>query len=382
MGMCRRVCGLLLLAILIAVGLAACSASTSSGRTTASVTGVSEPHFFVLQGGKYGFIDQTGKVRIRAQYSIDSVSQAWISYVMSDDLVSSEGLIPATASDGSWQFIDRTGKTIIEPQFDSAFPFREGLAAVSIGSRYGYIDKTGKYRINPQFDDAGFFFDGMARVQVAGKGYHIDKTGKKAAYAQEYDDVGRFSEGLAAVLKDKWGYIDKAGKLVINPQFDQAGEFHEGMALVEFGGKSAYIDKTGKIAFTEGADLFFEGLVSSHTSSTEGFPTDSVLLWQRFSEGLLPVYVGEKMGYVDKSGQIVIKATFDMVKGFSGGLAPVRLHSASQLQWGYIDKAGRIVINLQFDDAYPFANGLAFVGLGDRTGYIDKTGSYVWNPTK
>ena len=35
-----------------------------------------------------------------------------------------------------------------------------------------------------------------------------------------------FSEGLAPVkLKKSWGFIDKTGKLVINPQFDEVGAF-------------------------------------------------------------------------------------------------------------------------------------------------------------
>ena len=45
----------------------------------------------------------------------------------------------------------------------------------------------------------------------------------------------------------KWGYIDKTGKIVINPQFKSEGYFKEGFAPVEIGNKWGYIDKTGKI---------------------------------------------------------------------------------------------------------------------------------------
>jgi hypothetical protein len=44
----------------------------------------------------------------------------------------------------------------------------------------------------------------------------------------QFDDCRSFSEGLAVVkIEDKWGYIDKTGKIVINPQFDDAGGFHK-----------------------------------------------------------------------------------------------------------------------------------------------------------
>ena len=43
-----------------------------------------------------------------------------------------------------------------------------------------------------------------------------------------------------------WGYIDPSGKYVINPQFDEAGDFEDGLAPVRIGAKWGYIDKTGK----------------------------------------------------------------------------------------------------------------------------------------
>ncbi len=49
----------------------------------------------------------------------------------------------------------------------------------------------------------------------------------------------------------EWGYIDKAGKVVIAPQFDDALDFSEGLASVRIGWKWCYIDKTGKIVFKE-----------------------------------------------------------------------------------------------------------------------------------
>jgi len=46
-------------------------------------------------------------------------------------------------------YIDKTGKILIKPQFDYAWPFFEGLAVVKIGDRLGYIDKTGEFIWEP-----------------------------------------------------------------------------------------------------------------------------------------------------------------------------------------------------------------------------------------
>lgn len=49
--------------------------------------------------------------------------------------------------------------------------------------------------------------------------------------------------------KVKIGFMNEKGGEVIKPQFDSdgTGEFHEGMCLVKVGDKYGYIDKTGKI---------------------------------------------------------------------------------------------------------------------------------------
>ncbi|EAK1349894.1 WG repeat-containing protein, partial [Campylobacter coli] len=48
-------------------------------------------------------------------------------------------------------------------------------------------------------------------------------------------------------LNGKWGFIDKSGKIVIEPKFDGVGNFSEGLAGVELNGKWGFIDKSGKI---------------------------------------------------------------------------------------------------------------------------------------
>jgi hypothetical protein len=80
-------------------------------------------------------------------------------------------------------YIDKTGKIIINPQFDSASDFHEGMAWAKFGKQYGYIDKTGKLVINPQFDFVGDFHGPLASVGLQPSGAstragYIDKSGK------------------------------------------------------------------------------------------------------------------------------------------------------------------------------------------------------------
>ena len=123
---------------------------------------------------------------------------------------------------GRWGYIDKTGRIVIPPQYDSADPFFEGLAQVWIGDKVGYIDTTGQIVIAPQYDPhvgtSLGFSEGLARARVSEKIGYIDKTGKMVIPPQ-YEAGDGFSEGLAAVrVGDKWGYIGKTGDMVIPSQ--------------------------------------------------------------------------------------------------------------------------------------------------------------------
>ena len=44
-------------------------------------------------------------------------------------------------------FIDKNGNEIVKPEYDNAYDFSEGLAAVAKDFKWGFIDKTGNEAI-------------------------------------------------------------------------------------------------------------------------------------------------------------------------------------------------------------------------------------------
>ncbi|MFN2453490.1 MAG: WG repeat-containing protein [Pyrinomonadaceae bacterium] len=169
-----------------------------------------------------------------------------------------------------------------------------------------------------------------------------------------------FSEGLAVacIEYDKCGYIDGTGKFAINPQFQRALRFSDGLAAVIVEDRVGYIDKTGKLAINP------------------QFPSDSDFRLCTFSNDLARIKVGEKVGFIDKTGKIVINPQFEDASPFFDELAVAEIGS----KYGFVDKDGKIVINPQFDDAQPFINGLAAVKVGKQYGYVDKAGKIAINP--
>jgi hypothetical protein len=60
---------------------------------------------------------------------------------------------------------------------------------------------------------------------------YSDRQSGKDLIPKSFERTMLFSEGLAAVrMNGLFGYVNTAGKVVIEPRFDLAGPFHEGFA--------------------------------------------------------------------------------------------------------------------------------------------------------
>lgn len=145
---------------------------------------------------------------------------------------------------GKWGFVDSSGNWVVEPQYDWALYFSEGLASVKSVDKWGFIDKLGVEVVESRYDFAWSFSEGLAAVQINDKWGFIDKLGNVVVNAQ-YDGVDSdgFVEGVAIVEQNgKWGFVNKSNEWVIKPQYDWCGSFSDGLAVVKLGGKYGFID--------------------------------------------------------------------------------------------------------------------------------------------
>ena len=205
------------------------------------------------------------------------------------------------------------------------------------------------------------------------------------AYGQQ--NIKEFSELFRIRQSNKWGYIDKSGRVVVGPQFDEADGYVEGLARIKMERKYGYVDGSGQVAIKpqySNAREFSEGLACVVVDNQWGYinKTGEMVIKPQFayvgnfSEGLACVQVGSLWGFIDKTGQVVIKPQFNYAGNFSDGLANVQVED----KWGFINKTGEIAIKPQFQDTFRFLGGFAKVEVDDLWGYIDKTGQVVVKP--
>jgi len=156
-----------------------------------------------------------------------------------------------------WGFVDKNGNTIIKPIYKYCSLFKNGIASVFVKSNtdHAFINTKGETVVLPlhaKITQGLDFTNGLALFENQNNKYgYMDKDGK-VVIKPIFDYAHRFSEGLAAVVvKGKLGYIDTNGKMVIQPQFSSAYEYCGGVAKVELENKISYINKEGKSVWSE-----------------------------------------------------------------------------------------------------------------------------------
>ena len=276
----------------------------------------------IVQGGKYGYIDHTGRIVIQPQF------------IWAEDFWRDRGTVYVC---GRYVSIDRSG-TIGPPRvvgpgqptsFDEALPFSDGLAAVKSGQKWGFVDTAGRLAIPARFTAAFYFHEGVATAELDSSTVLIDRSGRVLASGYQFH-AGIPSHGrVPATRRDKSGYLDLQGRVAIPFVYDAVTTFSGGLAAVEREGKWGYIDRDGRMVIAFGFD--------------DAGP---------FGSGLAPIKTGTRTGFIDKSGRFAFELPFESAAGFLTGDEESNLFIAdsdvsrfwtADNRFGYVNTSGRVI---------------------------------------
>ena len=299
--------------------------------------------------------------------------------------------------------------------FNMIGDFHEGRAWFYKNEKYGFIDKMGNVIVSAKYDQVADFKEERAWVAYRNdegrlKCGYIDLDGKEVVPIKYQVPFGEgetptdFSEGLAALPlrtdeydSPVYGYIDKMGNEVIPAKFSIAGDFKNGIALVDL---ENYIDKTGKVL--TGNELEFQDKIVifsqdekmglRHLNGKVVVPCNYDVI-QNFSDGMAAVCKGHLWGYVDPLGTFIIPCSYhssnyydngvmddwgeygapDEANDFHEGLVMVMKNRMA----GFLNKQGKTVIPFVYKRAKDFSEGLAAVKTSQKWGFVDKEGNNV-----
>jgi hypothetical protein len=319
--------------------------------------------------GLVGFINQDGKVIIEETFNRVITKRGY----------AHDELIPVKKTEkGKVGYIDKTGTFVIEPTFEAAFPFQEEIAMVILNGKVGYIGKDGEFIVEPSYSfkdfpfsegiEMTFFNEGLAAVQVEGKGWGYVDTSGAVVIEPQFEFASRFSEGLAFVKVDeKYGFIDTSGNIVIDTEYEHALPFSEGLAAVKKENKYGYVNGNGELVIEPQFDL------------AKSFFNDIAPVFKKLTANGGETDLGISVGYINNNGELIIDYQYEGDEfsnfSFNDGLAIAR----KGLNYGFINTSGEVKIPFAYDQVYPFSYGLSKVIVGGSLSYINTDGKVVFS---
>ena len=235
--------------------------------------------FCVEFQGKFGLIDAAGDEVVPCKY--DLIGSQGVECKPCFDFglgpmskkVFREGLARVKLN-GKWGVIDTIGNEVVSCKYDEIYDFKEGLAEAILNGKHVLIDKTGKEIRTFDYSepDIVLYKLGITRVEFNGKRcwiginglpitpdksykesgsdygpYQINIPGSSIVTYKEARILGEGILGVQDILIDKWGLIDRNGKVVAPCKYDKiCGLFKEGLVEVILNDRHCLIDKTGK----------------------------------------------------------------------------------------------------------------------------------------
>nr|WP_233285244.1 WG repeat-containing protein [Bradyrhizobium acaciae] len=322
----------------------------------------------------------------------------------------------------------KTNQEIIPPRFERGMPFSEGLAAVSVGGRFGYVDERGEIVIGPKFDLAGEFVHGLAEVLVGDKVGVIDRRGAfviapkfrrampltgEVVIAVEgsgsgYPGLGiipheqansglyhisgywvRKPEPIRISLFDKagrgliwaterngrlYGLLASNGEWAVEPQYESVGQLYDERAMVrkrvDGVELSGFVDPTGQIVGTLRPLDVPNGQRRDYRAGN-----DNGKVLDTCPNGVRAILIDRKVQIVDVGGQPTTPYLFDPTgRPTCIDPFPVSLDGI----WSFVGVDGHLLFDPPaFKDQLGFKDGYAAVSDGQKWGVIDTSGRFV-----
>ncbi|WP_024773117.1 WG repeat-containing protein [Aquimarina macrocephali] len=349
---------------------------------------------------KYGFVDSNGKIVIPPNYEYASDFYNGKANIISNNI---PGLVFSNSkcklypeytmtfwykddlglaiNDDHSGFVDPDGDVVIPLEYEDAFPFYKGYAAVKKNGKWNYLNLKGEKIFNdslifsyrPIIDKKAIFMIDTLKVETEKK--LISENGSRTFIEYGYK---------IEKIQLKEGLIDVSGNVLLPPIYDEIfGYFHNGYMRIRNNGMMGLVNEKGNLVIPiiyedlsdVKKDLFLAksknkwGMINIKNEIVIPFEYDKI---RHFKEELAQVSIKGSIGYIDKRNRIVIKPKYDfnLLGDFNDGLALVKKNK----KYGYINKKGEVIIPIIYNNGLPFDKKYALVEKDGMNYAINRKG--------
>ncbi len=278
---------------------------------------------------------------------------------------------PTKGQSGLFGYVDEKGRFVIEPQYEKAFPFQNGVARVKQGDEWILINGKGKRLTRSGYQDISDFRNGVAlvsRKETARRGgalYGLVNEKGQEVVKPEYPHftpdpnhalfiVGKEDADKAGGGKIAFGILDNEGEVVVPVQFAAVREHQFKIFAVktETGKWQAYNATGGRV---------FDG---TYTDIKD------------FDEELATVKKEGRWGIMHSSGKEVVKPNYRSIVKRTRH----QYELAGFTQWKVINQQKDVVLSMEYEDVQPVSPVLYSYQIEGKKGLLNEKGDAITEP--
>lgn len=274
-----------------------------------------------------------------------------------------------------------------ESFYDAVEDFEHGLAIVRLGDHCGVIDQSGNVIIPVEFDTVYVYNYGWIQATKNKVEYLYNSTGEQLLQLPGLVWWYVPREGIIRAKKQTgWGALNMKAEIIIPFQYVSLGPCINGWLSFYENGKWGWLDKQGTIVVP--AQHLEVGVWSDKiwwSRNKNGYTLYNYSCnmlhdegWTKILEpanGMAAVKTVDGWKYIDDEFNNVLQLPpiYEWVEHFDGGIAAVKRNGL----WGFINASGNEVIKPAFDKVSRFREELCAVQVGEYWGFINMAGELV-----
>ena len=174
-------------------------------------------------------------------------------------------------NNGKYGYIDDQGKIRIAPQYDQARPFENDIAVVLLNSKWAIINKNEKFIAQPYYDSISAFRNNVAIVLEKGI-YYLINTAGKIVTPEGYSSITPTAGGNYLLVKNNLkGIANANGQEIISHRYQMIKEFSPTLFKVTEHDLTGVIDANRKILLhIKYNEIFYNSVTHDFLTAEDG----------------------------------------------------------------------------------------------------------------
>ena len=323
---------------------------------------------------------------------------------------------------GKFGYINESGTVVVQPVYDAAsFFFSPGYAVVARNGKYGIVDTSGNILVNEQYDYIESIKPGRF---AARKGFYwgVIDAGNKVILPFDYDNISGGEKNTLLFCRDSlWGLADEKGKILFPAKYDTIVAFNEYYEL-HSGKLLGIADSNARILLEPKADsirierfkaeFIFVCYEGKNTTLFDPAAGNASFKWGNYScdypRKILFMKTDKKSAvYILSTHRLLSDSTMEECVALTGDLFAVKrkgrfgiMNSGTKMlldcsydsifispgkfffvmnkgKYGTVSQAGKIICDASLDDIGDFNGSLADVTKNGKYGLLNISGALV-----